>query len=218
VPCWLVLRLEAPGAWSRCLLTWSRLLGSLGEGFMRALVLPGHTALVSSQWVEYHFVSCWFSCTSFLLCCFCCQCISGLMHCCQCIISHLFVFFSFFQVWIGCHWWWFCWGGVKVDFVVAWIDLVAIGDLCHNGIRSVGVWVVFVCFLAILACSFLLPVVVPMSVGILGAKVCLNSWCGCRFSHFWLHHSHHYCYGVVAVGCTLSPIVILSTSFSFIDL
>jgi len=63
-------------------------------------------------------------------------------------------------------------GVIVVAFDIAWLFSVVVGDLCHSGIVAVGSWVIFACFLAILACAFCSCGVAHVG-GHPGAKVCL---------------------------------------------
>jgi len=59
---------------------------------------------------------------------------------------------------------------VLVGFVNGGGFVTVIGDLCYNGIVSTSSWVVFACFLAVLAWAFFIPVIVPFSADDLGLK------------------------------------------------
>jgi len=59
---------------------------------------------------------------------------------------------------------------VLLGFIDGGVFTAVVGDLCHNGVMSVGFWVVSACFLAVLVRTFLVPVMVPLSVVILGLK------------------------------------------------
>jgi len=61
-------------------------------------------------------------------------------------------------------------GFMLLSFIAVGVFSAVVGDLCCNGIVSIGFWVVFACFPAILACDFLVPVVVPFLVVVLWLK------------------------------------------------
>jgi len=109
-------------------------------------------------------------------------------------------------------------GGIVIVFAGVLVVSAAVGNLCHSGIGSFRFWVVFVGFRSFWLVLLFASCCHAHSIGHLGFEVCLNCQGGCGFGHFWLHHGRRCCYGMVTIGCTLFPIVVLSTSFSFISL
>ncbi len=61
-------------------------------------------------------------------------------------------------------------GVVVVSVFTIGVFLAVVRDWCRNGLMSVGFGVVFVCCPAVLAHAFFIPVVLPVSVGVLVLK------------------------------------------------